>query len=212
MPPRRVMVLVLVLVAAGAAVTLPRLRPSTFNGTALPASSPAHDFTLESDRGPVSLAGFRGRAVLLFFGYTSCPDICPTTMAKLRQVTEGLGEERRDVQVILVTVDPAVDTPHRLREYVRAFDPGFIGLGGERAELAEVARSFGAWGGEPQQAPAPAAPSHEGHGAPGPGPERIIPHTSHVFGLDRDGRFRLLWSPDLTAEQIADDVRGLLRL
>lgn len=197
MPRRRLIPIALVLVAAAAAVALPRLRPPVFHATDLGAAATVRDFTLEAaDRGPVGLSDFRGRVVLLFFGYTSCPDICPTTMAKLRNVMERLGEKRRDVAVILITTDPAVDTPHRLREYVQAFNPGFVGLGGEPAELAEVARSYGAWAGEPHDA----------------GAERMIPHTPHVFGIDRDGRFRLLWSPDLTAEQIAEDVRGLLRL
>lgn len=230
-----------ILAALGAGYAVTRLQPPSFHGTDLGPSPVARDFTLEAaDRGPIRLSDYRGRVVLLFFGYTSCPDVCPVTMAKLRQVVERLGERRSDVQVILVTVDPAVDTPTKLREYVQNFDLGFVGLGGDRETLAAVAADFGAWAGQAADEAPVASADHAGHEAPGappghepheaqPGREadethagdagsvptvaggRMIPHTSHVFGIDRSGAFRVLWAPDLTAEQIADDVRGLLR-
>ena len=220
--------------ALGAWYAATRLRPPPTNGTLLPAGAPA-DFTLAAEGGPVRLSDFRGRTVLLFFGYTSCPDVCPITMAKLRQVVGTLDEDREAVQVLLVSVDPEVDTPDRLGDYVRRFDPAFTGLTGSRPELTAAARSFGAYAGEVEE-PASAATAttvpashdgdegHSGHGgsdghAGAPtapethsDPARVIPHTAHVFGLDREGRFRMLWAPDLTAEQIATDVRALLRL
>ncbi len=196
----RIIALVLIVVAAAAAVVVPRLGPPELHGTDLGPASEARDFTLQAaDRGAVRLSEFRGRAVLLFFGYTSCPDTCPLTLSKLQRAMELVGDRRRDAQVILVTVDPSLDSPQRLREYVQGFDLGFIGLGGEPVELAEVARSFGAWAGEPEAA-------HAEHSA------RLIPHTSHVFGIDREGRLRILWGPELTAEQIAEDLQSLLRL
>lgn len=190
---RAAALLVLVL-AAAAAIALPRLRPVSFHGTDLGTASAPQDFTLRSGRGPVSLSDFEGRVVLLFFGYTSCPDVCPATMGKLGRVAELLGERRRDVQVLLVTVDPEVDSTERLGAYVRRFDPAFLGLTGEPDEIRAVAGSLGAWAGRPQPA----------HGA------RVIGHTSHVFGFDGTARLRLLWGPDLTAAQIAADVRALL--
>ncbi|MBW3553285.1 MAG: SCO family protein [Gemmatimonadetes bacterium] len=219
----RALALTGLLAALGAGYAVTRLQPPSFHGTDLGPSSVARDFMLEAaDRGPVRLSDYRGRVVLLFFGYTSCPDICPVTMARLRRVVEGLGDRRSDVQVILVTVDPAVDTPAKLREYVQSFDPGFVGLGGERATLAAVAADFGAWAGEAEDEAAVAPEAHAGHEgheerAGGAAPAsavaaaRMIPHTSHIFGIDRSGAFRVLWAPDLTAEQIAEDVRGLLR-
>ena len=108
-------------------------------------------------------------AVLLFFGYTSCPDACPTPLAKLRRVMEILGERRSDVRVLLVTVDPEVDDPQTLREYVQNFDLGFTGLTGDPDTLAEVAASFGIYAGAPDEpaggsgAAGPEAP-HAGHG------------------------------------------------
>ena len=208
----RIIAVALAIVAFGAAaaVVLPGLRPPTFHGTDLGPTSTPREFTLQAaGRGPVSLSDYRGKVAVLFFGYTSCPDVCPTTMARLRQVMERLGDRRTDVQVLLITVDPEVDTPAKLREYVQAFDLGFVGLGGDRETLAEVARSFGAYAGEPQ----PPAPSNEGHGDHGgETASRMIPHTSHVFGIDRAGRLRVLWGPELGADEIAADVRGLLRL
>lgn len=226
----RIPALILIALAVAAAIVAPRLRPPVFHGTDLGPATPPRDFALEAaDRGTVRLSDFRGRAVLLFFGYTSCPDACPLTMTRLRRVMELLGERRRDVQVLLVTVDPAVDTPRRLREYVQGFDLGFVGLTGAPETLTETARSFGAWAGEPVSTanadpaaradPATAADPHAAHAPPSAtmqtthtAPARVIPHTPHVFGLDREGRLRILWGPELTAEQMAEDVRGLLRL
>lgn len=217
----RLVALVLMAVAATAAVVVPRLGPPAFHGTDLGPTSEPREFTLRAaDRDDVRLSDFRGRAVLLFFGYTSCPDACPLTMSKLKRAIELVGDRRGDARVVLVTVDPAVDTPVRLREYVQRFDPDFVGLGGGRTELAEVARSFGAWAGEPEAAAATPSGAHAGHldrtgdaaEPTPPAPARLIPHTPHVFGLDREGRLRILWGPELTAEQIAEDLRGLLRL
>lgn len=216
----RLVALVLIALAAAAAVLVPGIRATPFHGTELGPDAPPRAFTLQSDRGTVSLSDFRGRAVLLFFGYTTCPDACPLTLSKLRQVMAQVGERRaEDTQVIVVTVDPALDTPERLQAYVQRFDPRFLGLGGEAAELEAVAKSFGVWAGEPESVvdPAPAGPGeheeHEGHAAEAAeAGARLIPHTSHVFGFDREGRLRVLWGPELTAEQIAGDLRGLLRL
>lgn len=228
----RALALIGLLAALGAGYAVTRLQPPSFHGTDLGPSSAARDFTLEAaDRGPVRLSDYRGRVVLLFFGYTSCPDTCPLTMAKLRQVMERLGDRRSDVQVLLVTVDPAVDTPAKLREYVQGFDLGFVGLGGDTETLAAVAADFGAWAGEAADEAPVASDHHAGHEAreaqpgheadeahagdaasgPAVAAARMIPHTSHVFGIDRSGAFRVLWAPELTAEQIAEDVRGLVR-
>ena len=213
-----------ILAALGAAYSVTQLRPPSFHGTYLGETTPS-EFTLEGADGPVRLADYRGQAVLLFFGYTSCPDVCPMTMARLREAMDLLGDRRREVQVVLVTVDPEVDSPRRLREYVERFDPAFSGLGGDRVALEEVARQFGIYAGGVANGPGGEAAgaasgddatepaSHGDHPAPPPeAAARMISHTSHILGLDRDGALRVLWAPDLTAEEIARDVRGLLRL
>lgn len=221
-PLLALLALLAVVMASVAAFALSRSTPPTFHGTDLGPGNPAHDFTLEAaDRGRVALSEFRGRAVLMFFGYTHCPDVCPLTMGKLRLALERVGASAGDVQVILVTVDPELDTPERLRDYVRTFDPGFIGLTGSREQLEGITRAYGVYAGGPQPVPAgdPAADQdagadHDGHAdhASHQPPPRLIEHTSHLFGIDRRGNFRLLWGGDATAEEIAGDVRQLLRL
>jgi protein SCO1 len=200
--------------AAFVFVSNARTSGPSFHGTHLGAGYEAPAFTLEAaDRGAVSLSDFRGRAVLLFFGYTQCPDVCPLTMAKLRLAMEQLGDRRQDVQVILITVDPEEDSPARLREYLQHFDPAFLGLSGTRRELEAVAADYGAYMGTLQPTEQPAADpddphAHHGHRPP----PRLIDHTSQVFGIDRRGNFRLLWGSEVTADQMTEDVRRLLRL
>lgn len=209
--------LLAVFTASLAAYGVYRSIPPSFHGTHLGPGIPAQDFTLEAaDRGDVSLSDFRGRAVLMFFGYTHCPDVCPLTLDRLRRALEQVGEPRRDVQVLLVTVDPEMDTPHRLREYLQNFDLSFVGLSGTREQLEAVTQAYGVYAGEaPPVAEDHAAhgdhSEHAGHGEHRP-PPRLIDHTSQVFGIDRTGNFRLLWGGEVTAEQIAEDIRALLRL
>jgi protein SCO1 len=186
----------------------------SFHGTHLGAGYEAAAFTLEAaDRGAVSLSDFRGQTVLLFFGYPQCPDVCPLTLAKLRLAMEQLGDRRRDVQVLLITVDPEEDSPARLREYLQHFDLAFVGLSGTRRELEAVAAAYGAYMGTLQPNEMPAADSDDPHAHHGHRPPpRLIDHTSQVFGIDRRGNFRLLWGSEVTADEIAEDVRRLLRL
>jgi protein SCO1 len=223
-----IFLLSLVVVATGlmAAYALNRATPPSFHGTDLGPGMTAQDFTLATADGPVSLSDFRGQAVLMFFGYTHCPDVCPFTMAKLRLAMELLGDRSDGVQVLLVTVDPDLDTPDRLRDYVRAFNPSFLGLTGSRAALEAVTRAYGVYAGEAPPVPAERHAGHDDHadhGAHGDHaanadheghemPPRLIDHTSQVFGIDRRGDYRLLWGTDVTADQIAEDVRQLLRL
>lgn len=102
------------------------------------------DFTLLSAAGPVSLHDFRGKVVLLFFGYTHCPDICPATLQHVGQVLNMLSPvEQAQVHALFVTVDPERDTLVHLAEYVRFFHPGIIGLGGSLADIRQVARRYG---------------------------------------------------------------------
>ncbi len=103
------------------------------------------DFTLMSDQGPVSLSDFRGRVVLLYFGYTWCPDICPTNLSLIGSVMDSLPEqERARVQPLFISVDPGRDTVERLKTYVEYFYPDLIGLTGSNTELTRMARQYGA--------------------------------------------------------------------
>jgi protein SCO1/2 len=114
-----------------------------FNAEALTVPRPAADFVLNtSDGSEFRLSSYRGKVVLLDFGYTFCPDICPTTLAELAQVRAQLGEAAKQVQVVFITVDPERDSPERLRSYAQAFDPSFIGLTGSPEQLEEVRQAY----------------------------------------------------------------------
>lgn len=142
-----------------------------------------------------TLDEFRGKVVVVFFGYTSCPDVCPTSMTMLMQVMQKMGADASRVQVLFVTVDPARDTPERLKEYVTAFDPSFLGLIGTDAEVAAVAKDFHV--------------VYEKHGDIAGG-HYSIDHTAGGFVFDPSGRARLFVRYGETAERVASDLESLL--
>lgn len=172
------------------------LRPYSFHGTVIQSPNPSPDFTLASASGPVSLSDFRGRVVVLYFGYTFCPDVCPTTMADLARAMRDLGTKAKDVQVILVSVDPARDTPENLQKYVTSFDPTFIGITGSEEDVATAAALYGVY-----------FAKHEGSEASG----YLIDHTASVMVLNREGRLKLVLPFGTPAEAIASDLAEVLR-
>lgn len=125
--------------------TLLLWHPQETPTSSAPALPPGGDFTLHSAAGPVALQALRGKVVLLYFGYTSCPDICPTSLTMMKIALSQLdSEELKQVAGIFVSVDPERDTPERLAQYTRAFHPSISGVTGSRDEVAEVARRYGA--------------------------------------------------------------------
>ena len=178
-----------------------RTNPSPQYGIAVNSSggavAPAADFTLDSTLGrPLALSELRGRPVLLYFGYTTCPDICPTTLADLRMARSALGKDGDKVQVLFVSVDPERDTVDRLNTYLGAFDPAFIGLTGPVAEIEKVASRFGVYF---QKSTVESAAGY------------LMDHTSAVLLLDADGVLRLMFPYGTTGEQIAADTRPFIR-
>jgi protein SCO1/2 len=147
------------------------------------------------DGKPRSLADFRGKVVVATFGYTHCPDVCPTTLADLAAALKTLGADARNVQVLFVTVDPKRDTPELLRQYVPAFDPDFLGLYGDAEATAKVAKDFHVYAQER------AGKDSEGY---------TIDHSAHIYVIDRQGRLRLLIAPGTPPASIASDLRVLL--
>ena len=185
------------LIGALGFVLLGRADAAPWNGTAIEPPIPLRDFTLQSARGEFSPGARQGNLLVLFFGYTHCPDACPTTLAKLAEVRRRLPDDvASDVQVVLVTVDPERDTPERLAQYVTQFDSSFTGVTGSRAEIEATAQTYGI-----HQAQA--------HGVSGE--HGMIDHTTHTLVLDRAGALALLWSADVTAEQMAQDLKRLAR-
>ena len=148
------------------------------------------------DGKPRTLADFRGKVVVLFFGFTHCPDICPTTLADMAAVMKKLGPEAARVQVLFVTVDPERDTPDIMAKYVPAFDPGFLGLSGDVAATQRAAKEFKIFY-EKRPGGAPGAYS--------------VDHSAQSYVLDAKGQLRLFVRHDRIAQDLAEDLRTLLR-
>ena len=157
---------------------------------------PGLAFNLTDDSGRrVSAADFRGRTVLLFFGYTNCPDVCPTTLVKLSAALKDLGPAAQGVQVLFVTVDPKRDTVEALHRYVRAFGAHITGLRGSQAELRELAKRYRI---------------SYSYGEPDASGNYEVTHSSAVFVFDAGGDARLLVLPDSGQKAIAHDLKRLL--
>lgn len=156
----------------------------------------AKDFALTDHNGkPRTLADFKGKAVVMFFGYTQCPDVCPTTMAEMANVMKELGSQADKVQVLFVTVDPARDTPQILSQYVPAFDKRFLGLYGDEAATAKVAKEFKVFY---QKVPGKTAGSY------------TMDHTAGSYVFDPQGHIRLFVRHGQGAEPIVHDLKLLL--
>lgn len=165
----------------------------------------APEFNLtDQDGHPISLKMFRDKVVLLEWGYTNCPDVCPLTLSKLNKVMEALGKRSADVQVLFITVDPERDTAERLKSYVPYFNKSFIGVTGTTEGIKKVAREYGV-----------TVVKHEevyGRSEKDHWDRYLMTHTNTVFLVDRDG-ILLLTYPHYLLEpaKIAGDIQRLLR-
>jgi len=172
-------------------------RGEVVHGFELDAPREVPAVTLQgSDGRPHSLRDFQGKVVLLYFGYTTCPDVCPMTLGKYARVKALLDDRSTGVQVVMVTVDPQRDTPERLREYLAGYGDDFLGLTGDEATIRELASGFGVY--------FATYPSESALGY-------LVEHSTSSFLLDRQGRLRIVAPYELSAEQLAQDVRYLLR-
>ena len=187
----------LVLVLAGLSAC-DRLMPSrSFKAVDMTGADYARRLDLPDIEGKLrTLSDFRGKLVVVFFGFTQCPDVCPTTLAKMSEVMKLLGDASGKVQVIFVTVDPERDTAQVLREYVGVFDPGFIALRGDAEQLTAVRKEFRLI----VQKNAGATPT-----------SYTIDHTAASYVFDTEGRPRLYVRHEATAADIAADLRQLLQ-
>lgn len=170
--------------------------PSPFHASEVGARFAGADFKLTDHNGrPRTLRDFRGKVVVLFFGYMHCPDVCPTTMADLAQVMGKLGHDSDRVQVLFVTVDPERDTPELLAQYVPAFHPSFMGLYGDAQSTAEVAKAFNVMY---QKQPTTAGYN--------------VDHSAGTFLIDPSGRVRLISPYGQRTDWLEQDIRLLLAL
>ncbi len=148
---------------------------------------------LDADGVKHSIGEYRGRVVVLFFGFTRCAEVCPTELFKLAQVKKSLGEKARRVQVLFVTLDPERDDGPLLRRYVAAFDPTFLGLTGSRESVdAAASRYFVA------------------HAKSGEGPDYVIDHSTSTYVIDPQGRLRLLAAFEARVPSLVHDIELLL--
>lgn len=173
------------------------LRPYQYHGLLLESPKPAADFTLVGAGGKeVKLSDYRGKLVVLYYGYTFCPDVCPTSLAEVTKAVQALGKKAEDVQVIMVTVDPERDTPERMAEYMAFFNPSFVGLSGTPDQIAEAATPFGIY-------------YQKNEGTPASG--YLVDHTATINVLDREGRMRLVWPFGTEGDAMAADLKQMLK-
>ena len=174
-------------------------KPDTLRGTTYTEPYPiAPDFELtRADGSNFQLSGMRGKIVLLFYGYTSCSDVCPTTMANLRQAVSQLStDDAENVQVVFVTVDPARDTPQVTQDYANHFDPSFIGLSGSQDELTKIWNDYGVF------VQIIDTGSAAGYG---------VDHTARVLLIDQQGDMRVSYGFDTPFEDLAHDIQLILK-
>ena len=167
-----------------------------FNGVDITGSDLGPDFRLTDHNGKErTLADFKGKAVAMFFGYTHCPDVCPTTLSDMANALKALGPDGQRVQVLFVTVDPKRDTPELLKGYVPAFNPTFLGLYGDAAATARVTKDFKIYAAE----------------RPGKTPESYtVDHSAQTLVFDAKGKLRLMLAWGTPGDKIAADLKILL--
>ncbi|MGE5073688.1 MAG: SCO family protein [Anaerolineae bacterium] len=164
-------------------------RSASLTGAVIEPPPPAAELNLTDQHGrPFSMSSQRGKVVLLYFGYTNCPDECPLTMAHLKLVHDRLGSRAKDLQVVMITTDPARDTPQALAEFMGKFDPSFLGLTGSTQQLQKAWQDYGVAvedGGET--------------------------HSYYVYVIDPEGKFRETFLPDSEPAAITGDIDLLLK-
>jgi protein SCO1/2 len=183
-------------VSLAACDKLPGKQQVSFQNTDVTGLDYAKGFALTDHTGkPRTLADFKGKVVVVFFGYTQCPDVCPTTMAEMASVMQKLGPQADQVQVLFITLDPERDTQQLLANYVPAFDKRFLGLRGTLEQTARTAKEFKVFYSK----------------VPGTDPgSYTIDHTAGSYVFDRDGRLRLFIHHGQGPDPIVHDLRLLL--
>ncbi|RZS84323.1 SCO family protein [Pigmentiphaga kullae] len=183
-------------VAVAAAMLAACEKKPSFNSTDVSGSDLGTDLSLTDFNGqPRTLQDFKGKVLVVFFGFVQCPDVCPTALAEFVQVKNSLGKDGDRLQVAFVTVDPERDTPEILRAYVTQFDPSFLGLRGDADATARVAKSFKVFYAK--------VPGKE------PG-SYTMDHTAGVYIYDPEGHLRLFARHNAGADALTSDIRQLL--
>jgi protein SCO1/2 len=204
---RPALVLVLLALLLSACSTTPAAAPTSetsaesdlpMAGTVIDPPMVLSDFTLPSSEGgaALSLSALRGKPVLLYFGYTFCPDVCPTTLTELVRVKEDLGNKGDQLAVLMVSVDPERDTPAVLERYMKAFDTSFIGMTGDEATLRRVGPEYGLF--------------YQRQAVSGSSAAYLMDHSAAAYLIDQAGQLRMVYSYGTPHTVIAPDVERLL--
>lgn len=171
-------------------------QPAQPRPPALAGAPQGGDFTLQSANGPLALHDLRGKVVLVYFGYTLCPDICPTSLAFTAQGLNQLDKsELENVKVLFITVDPERDTPERVKEYAGFFHPAIVGLTGTPEEIARIARLYGASYARQN------VESAAGY---------VVDHTSETYLIDRNGKLSVTLPHGAPPGKVAEAIRAAL--
>lgn len=189
--------LILICVASVAMLACQKTPPApVFQATDITGAAFARDFELPDHNGKTrKLADFRGKVVAVFFGYTHCPDVCPTTLSDFATALKSLGEDAKNVQVLFVTVDPQRDTPALLKQFVPAFNPSFLGLHPSESQLKVITNEY--------KVVHQKTATKDG--------EYLIDHSAGTYVHDTQGRVRLLIPYGSSATAIAADLKTLLK-
>ena len=192
----RLLVLIVAIGLILLAVAGSRYLQSTLKNQLPVIESLGGNFSLPSTEGrTVALSEFEGKIVLLNFGFTSCPDVCPTVLAKIRALLETLGEQSKDVQPLFVTIDPARDSIEKLSSYLPYFHSSLIGLRGNKEQLAEVAKLYKVLYQEEK------LDSELGYG---------FLHNDHIYLIDQQGQVRAMYSGSVKPATIIEEIKTLL--
>jgi protein SCO1/2 len=165
-----------------------------FNGSNITEAKLDSYFELTSHNGKKkNINDFKGKVVAIFFGFASCPDICPTTMFELKKIKSDLGEKSKEFKVLFISLDPERDTPELLSKYVPSFDPSFIGLTGTEEDIKKITQQFKVYRKKVIQ-----------------GDSYTIDHSSGLYLIDREGKIRIRHSYGTEIKLIVEDIKKLI--
>lgn len=172
-------------------------KPYAFHGATISPPLPVPDFSLETSNGAsFRLSDQKGKIVLLFFGYTSCPDVCPITLGTFKQVSDRLGADAQKIRFVMITADPERDTPDKVAAYAARFNPEFIGLSGSREKLEGVWQELGVF-----------VEKQDSGSAAG----YLVSHTASVYVPDQNGNLLMTWPYGTSAIDMANDIAQILK-
>lgn len=177
--------------------TLTYARPYTYQGSLIEPPVPAPDFELVDQDGQLfSLSEHKDKVILIFFGYTHCPDVCPVTLTDFKKIKAQLGNQSKDVIFLFITTDPERDTTEQLMNYLKNFDPEFIGLTDERSAMEPIWQDYGVYQAKVES---------------GDPDNYLVDHSARTYIIDKNGGLRLTYLFGTGSEVIAEDVAHLLK-